>query len=163
MSTGEWREKEGEGEKENRKEESEVAEPTLHFWSQIQAPGSISGSFYSLVCAPRDCTAVCCPQWQCRARVPLSWPPSRGLLSSIDTRRGISGLELFSYCAEIDLKKQLRSAEASIPYGAWVKSTMCPIKCPTTQRKDLSQPCRLCSLPSGRWALWLLFVLICLC
>lgn len=31
MSTGEWREKEGEGEKENRKEESEVADPTLHF------------------------------------------------------------------------------------------------------------------------------------
>ena len=58
-------------------------------------------------------------------------------------------MELVSFYAGLDLKKQLTLAEASVPYGAWVQFATCPIKYPAMQGEDLSQwePCRLCSLP----------------
>lgn len=51
--------------------------------------------------------------------LPLSWTRSRGYSSNIDARRKISVMELDSFYAGLDLKKQLTSAEASVSYSAW--------------------------------------------
>lgn len=141
--------------REKTKEWSRLAEATLLFCGQIWAPGKVLGSSSGLVSALRDCTLPYdfnmrkLPPVTVQSPLPPSWMRSRGYSSSIDARRKISRVELVSFYAGLDLKKQLTSAEASIPYGAWVKFATCPVKYLAMQGEDLSQwePCGLCSLP----------------
>ena len=138
-----------------RRERSGAGWQEQHCFLQTNvAPGRVLGSSSGLVSALRDCTLPYdfnmheLPSVTVQSPLPLRWTRSRGYSSSIDARRKISGMELVGFYAGLDSKKQLTLAEASIPYGAWVKYAMCPVKYPAIQGEDLSQwePCRLCSL-----------------